>query len=102
MLFELIKSLSPSEKGYFRKWASSGFDDSGSASYLKVFSALDEMKVDDDEILSRKTKTTISKLHLSKNYLFSSLLQSLGQFHQENLVQIGLLRTIENFHLLVS
>ncbi|MBX7183480.1 MAG: hypothetical protein K1X82_15315, partial [Bacteroidia bacterium] len=72
------------------------------ASYLKVFSALDEMKVDNDEILSRKTKTAVSKLHLSKNYLFSSLLQSLGQFHQENLVQIGLLRTIENFHLLVS
>lgn len=102
MLFELIKSLSPSEKGYFRKWASSGFEDSSSANYLKVFSVLDEMKSDDDEVLSKKTNTPVAKLHISKNYLFGSLLQALGQFHQEHVSQIGFLKTIESFHLLAT
>ncbi|MGH1364730.1 MAG: hypothetical protein ACRBF0_14300 [Calditrichia bacterium] len=78
-LFELIKSLSRTEKRYF-KLHSAG---SKSANYLLLFNAIDKQDVYDEQALRRKFagKTFVKQLHVIKNYLYSQILESLRLYH---------------------
>jgi tetratricopeptide (TPR) repeat protein len=76
-LHSLIHSLSPNEKGYFKKYCQR----SGEASrkYLQLFDAVAAQKEYDEAKLKKKLKDPVLTRNLSseKNYLFHLILESL-------------------------
>lgn len=88
-LFELIKSLNKSEKGYFKKFNS--FHVKGEEnSYMKVFNEIDKMSEYDEEKLKKKfTGTNLAKNYaVVKNYLYKQILRSLEAYHANDLSEI--------------
>jgi hypothetical protein len=88
-LFQLIKSLTKSEKGYFKKNSKTN-SKNGDIKYIELFNLIDQQKVyNESEIRETfKGERFVSQLHVSKNYLFNSILKSLNQFHAGNLKSI--------------
>lgn len=95
-LFHLIKSLSKSEKRYFKLET----QQNESADYLLLFDAIDQQKTyNESEIKTLfKDKGFIVQLTTIKNYLKQRILQSLRNFHQKiskNAEVIDILRNVE-------
>ncbi len=80
-LFDLIKSLSKTEKRHFRLFVgkSGNTDD---LKFLKLFDAMESMKVYDDQIILKKVPA-IKKIQFSnqKANLYRQILASLRQYH---------------------
>lgn len=80
-LFLLIKSLSKSEKRYFKLYASRHKSDEES-NYLRLFDAIAKQEeYDEEEIL--KKETYINSLTQLKGRLYDAILKSLEMFHSE-------------------
>ena len=82
-LFELISSMSMSEKRYFKLFAGrhSGNEKSN---YLKMFEVLEKMEdFQNDLLVQQLEKLEVSTRYLSsdKNYLYNLVLRSLSAFH---------------------
>lgn len=82
-LFDLIKSLDKTEKGYFKKFATRYGEKTDGNEYLKLFDLIDKMP----EYNERKFKETLSgkngnKTNLSaqKSYLYHQILKSLRAY----------------------
>lgn len=82
-LFQLIKSLSSSEKGYVKKYCTKN---GTGASYLKLFDAIDRQQEYDEEALKHKFKKEkfVNQLSVAKNYLIKSILRSLRAYSSES------------------
>lgn len=81
-LFDLIKSLTRSEKRYFRLFsAGSGVN----SNYLKLFEAMEQQPVYDEDAIKKKLKneTFVKQLHVTKHYLRNAILKSLRNFHSQ-------------------
>lgn len=89
-LFELIKSLSGSEKRYFKIATKK---DRGSK-YLQLFQAIEEQTVFDDETLQKvvygQEVVTSRKYSELKAYLYDMLLRSLQQYDEQTSVDYQL------------
>jgi len=83
LCFDLIKSLEKAEKAHFRRHLSYQPSKGEPAIYVKLFDELDKMKEYDAERLKRKFKGEKFLKHLSASlsYLYSSLLNSLVDYH---------------------
>lgn len=81
-LFQLIKRLSPNEKGYFKK-TSKIHSMEGNNVYVRLFDILDKQAQYDKKEIDAifKDKKTISQLPVLSNYLYHSLLDTLEEFH---------------------
>lgn len=82
-LFELINSMSMSEKRYFKLFAGrhSGNEKSN---YLKMFEILEKMESYDSDFLNKsleKQKVSTRYLSSDKSYLYNLVLRSLSSFH---------------------
>lgn len=79
-LFMLVKSLSRSEKRYFRVFVNR---EGGNNVYLKLFDAIDAQKEYDEAVIRKKFKGEqfLKQLHVPKNYLRALILKSLRNFH---------------------
>jgi len=88
-LFELIKSLTKTEKGYFKKHQSFGSAD-GDKQYVKLFDLIDAQKVYDEADIKKKLKDpkTIKQLPALKNYLYKQILSALESYHESDLSEI--------------
>lgn len=88
-LFELIKSLTKSEKGYFKKINS--FHVKGAHNnYMLLFDALDKMEHYQERNLSRQLKGIANRqLPFLKHYLYNQLLDALDQYYQSSNVEIN-------------
>lgn len=77
-LFVLVKSLSRSEKRYFKL-----FCKQDGANYIQLFDAIDGQETYDETAIKKKFKnqTFIKQLHVTKNYLHRLVLKSLRDFH---------------------
>lgn len=98
-LFLLIKSLSKSEKRYFRIYAEmSGRD----VNYLQLFDVIDGQKeYDESEIRKKlKGKRFLSQLHVTKIYLTELILKALKNYHSDNSIQSKLLDLLKDIELL--
>jgi hypothetical protein len=82
-LFQLIKSLSISEKGYVKKFCAKN---GANPSYLKLLDAIDLQTTYDEESIKKKFKNQkfIKQLSVAKNYLIKSILRSLRAYHSES------------------
>jgi hypothetical protein len=96
-LYELIKSLSASEKGYFRKQASllvRGDENN----YMKLFQAIDSQpEYDEKELLKKFAKEKFTNnFSVAKNYLYDLILKSLESYHSDVDAELkSLVRRIE-------
>ncbi len=83
-LFQLIKAMSKSEKGYFKKYASKHTIGEKNI-YIKLFDAIDsKSEYNEDEIKAKfKGEKFASSLYSTKNYLFNLILKSLSSYHSE-------------------
>ena len=81
-LHDLIKSLSKSEKRYFKLISSL---QSGDKNYIRLFDYLEQQEVYDEEAVKKEFKKEIFIRHLpsEKNHLYSLILKSLRSFHAD-------------------
>lgn len=83
-LFQLIKSLSKSEKRYFKIIAEKKNTDVKGNNYLQLFNAIDKQdEYDEEKIIRQFSKSTFIKhLPSEKNYLYFNILKSLVLYHE--------------------
>lgn len=88
-LYDLIKSLTGSEKRYFKLNASK---QKGNKNYLDLFDAIDSQKqFDENELKQRfKNEKFILNLTVTKNYLYSLIFKNLISFNDKKSVDIKL------------
>ncbi len=98
-LFELIKSLSKSEKRFFKLSSSL---QSGEKNYLKIFDSIDRQKeYDEESIKSQFAKETFIKHFPSeKNHLYKLILKSLRAYHSDNSTSSILKQELKNIEIL--
>ncbi|NND95263.1 MAG: hypothetical protein HKN45_10380 [Flavobacteriales bacterium] len=100
-LFDLIKSLTKSEKRFFKLSSSL---QSGSKNYLKIFSAIDKQKQYDEEEIKEefKNETFVKHFPSEKNHLYKLILKSLRAYHADNTVSSVLKQEIKNIEILYT
>ena len=81
-LYDLIRSLSGSEKRYFKLNAAK---QKGNKNYIKLFDAVDSKKVfNEDELKKRfRNENFIKNLTVTKNYLYNLIFKSLISYHEK-------------------
>lgn len=96
-LFRLIKSLSKSEKGYFKKYANFHVRNEQN-NYTKIFDAIDAQKEYNEQKLLKKFRNEkfVKQFAVAKNYLYDMVLESLEAYHKNSTTEIrSLLNRIE-------
>jgi tetratricopeptide (TPR) repeat protein len=98
-LFDLIKSLTKSEKRFFKLHSAL---QSGDKNYLRIFDAVDKQKVYDEEALKKlfAKETFIKHLPSEKNHLYKLILKALRAYHAESSVSGILKQEIKNIEIL--
>jgi len=96
-LFQLIKSLSVTEKGYFKKYASL-HGDMENKNYLKLFDAIEKQEVYDEDTIKKKfsQEKFIKHLPSEKNYLYHLLLNTLESYNTSNSTQHTIKKYLSN------
>lgn len=84
-LFELIRSMSQTEKRYFKIDAAK-YSLKEKSSYLKLFEAIDKQKSYDEKKLrlALRNEKFITRLAVEKNTLYKLILKSLENYHSGN------------------
>ena len=102
-LFELIKSLNPSEKRHFNLYAQRHIVGEEN-NYLKLFDAIDKQSEYDETALKKKfsKEKFVQQIHVAKNYLYSLLLKSLNEFHTNDFTNIQLRELLNSAEILFS
>ena len=98
-LFELIKSLTKSEKRFFKLSSSL---QSGEKNYLKIFDAIDRQNEYDEEEIKEQFKSErfIKHFPSEKNHLYRLILKSLRSYHADNSASSILKQEIKNIEVL--
>ncbi|HYG18097.1 MAG TPA: hypothetical protein VD816_04175 [Ohtaekwangia sp.] len=98
-LFLFIKSLSKSEKRYFRIYAGMNRKE---ANYLRLFDAVEQQEEYDEEGIRRKLEGQkfLSQLHVTKIYLTGLILKALRNYHADFSVSTKLLDQLKDIELL--
>jgi len=83
-LFELINSLTQSEKRYFKLF-SQRHNSTGDSNYYKLFEVILKQKTYDEATVKLKLKNEISSktFPVEKNYLYNLIIKSLVHHHQD-------------------
>lgn len=100
-LFDLIKSLSKSEKRYFKLHTSL---QGGDKNYIKLFNEIDaQFQYDETEIKEKfKNEKFVKQLTFTKNYLYRLIMKSLQAFHSDKSIDSKLCDIIQNCKLLYT
>ncbi|MCC7331238.1 MAG: hypothetical protein IT232_01410 [Flavobacteriales bacterium] len=100
-LFQLIKSLTKSEKRYFKL---SSTLQSGEKNYIKLFEAIENQLIYDEEAIKSlfKKETFIKHLPSEKNHLYNLILKSLRNFYTDNSADAILQELLRNIELLYN
>lgn len=100
-LFNLIKSLSKSEKRYFKMY--SAFQ-AGEKNYLKLFDAIEKQEEYDEEHIKKKfvKENFIKHLPSEKNHLYNLILKSLRTFQSENSINSYLRELLKDVEILYN
>ena len=99
-LFELIKSLTKTEKTYFKKVASQHIKGEAN-NYLLLFDILDKQKKSDDkDTHAQLDKVPFEQLPRLKNYLYESILKALNAYHAEHSLNAELIELLRRAEVL--
>lgn len=100
-LFFLIKSMTKSEKRYFKLFAGAMGD---SQNYLQLFDVIEKMSHYDEKVI-RETfqgQTFLKQLHVTKNYLSRLIMKSLRNYHHQLSVSARLKDMLRDVEILFS
>ena len=100
-LFTLIKSLSETDKKFFRQYASLQSDE---ANYLKLFNFIDSLETYDDEVVKDhfKSESFVKQLSVAKNYLNEVILRTFRISAEKESPEIGLQLMMMDCRFLLS
>lgn len=100
-LFHLIKSLSRSEKRYFKIFAGRSATDQN---YLKVFAAIDKLDHYNEKALiqSLNSESLSRQFPVLKNYLYKLILKSLRNFKSDKSIDFQIKELLMNSQLLMD
>lgn len=103
LLHILIKSLSSSEKGYYKKFIK-GFVTDNEKDYLKLFDIYDNSVVYDETILKDKLKLTFGnkRIDVFKGYLYESILKSLRAYNSNSFINISINELLSDVEILLK
>jgi tetratricopeptide (TPR) repeat protein len=93
-LYQLIRSMSAAEKGYFKKYSAGGEKE-----YILLFDEIEKAEHTDDKLLKGKFGAHFSRL---KNYLYKAVLRSLTQFHTEKNISLTLFEQLSWAKILIT
>lgn len=98
-LFDLIKSLTKSEKRFFKLHSAL---QSGDKNYLRIFDAIDKQKMYDEDGLKKlfAKEQFIKHFPSEKNHLYKLILKALRAYHAESSVSGMLKQEIKNIEIL--
>lgn len=99
-LYELIHSLSSSEKNYIKKYAN--IYTKNKQHYSKLFDAINKQKIYNEQTLLNKFRreSFVKHFAVTKNQLFDLILKLLRQYHQNSSVSALISAALENGKLL--
>ncbi len=100
-LFLLIKSLSRTEKRFFKIYSSRHVIGTGNK-YVDLFDAIDQLDKYDEEYLLEKFKKErfTNRFPVAKAYLYELILKSMNQYHAQNSVHAQLLDNLRSIAFL--
>jgi hypothetical protein len=100
-LFDLIKSLSKSEKRFFKLSSSL---QTGEKNYLKIFDSIEKQsEYNESELKDQfKNETFVHHFPSEKNHLYKLILKSLRNYHSDNSINSILKQEIKNVEILYS
>lgn len=100
-LFDLIKSLTKSEKRFFKLQSSL---QGGDKNYVRIFDLIDGMDVYDEDTVKNvfKKERFIKHLPSEKNHLYKLILKALRGYYGENSISSFLQQEIKNIEILYS
>lgn len=100
-LFKLVKSLTKSEKRFFKMSSSL---QSGDKNYLKIFDLIDKQEEYDEEEIKKTFKNEVFIKHLpsEKNHLYKLILKSLRSFYSEQSISSILKQELKNVEILYN
>lgn len=100
-LFELIQSLSGSEKRYFRLFTTM---QSGNKQYLKLFNALGEQKRYEEKLIIKQlaNEKFVKNLTEIKGYLYKLILKSMKVYHAGTSINRQLTGMLEDIEFLYN
>jgi hypothetical protein len=105
-LYDLVRSLSPSEKRYFKLHADKHSSSEYKRHYEKLFDALNnwpEQDYDEKEFKKRnRGKSFLKNLSAEKGYLYDLILKILRNYNSQNDPEIRLQEMIININLLIN
>lgn len=98
-LFDLIKTLTKSEKRFFKLSSSI---QSGEKNYIKIFDAIDNQELYNEDELKElfKDESFIAHFPSEKNHLYKLILKSLRSFHADKSISSVLSQEIKNIEIL--
>ena len=98
-LFDLVKSLSKSEKRFFKLSSSL---QTGKKNYLQIFDAIEKQSSYDELALKKqfKKETFVKHFPSEKNHLYKTILKSLRGYHADNSINSVLKQEIKNVEIL--
>lgn len=100
-LFDLIKSLTKSEKRFFKLQSSL---QSGDKNYVRLFDIIDKMESYDEELVKKtfKGEKFIKHLPSEKNHLYKLILKALRSYYSETSISSTLKQEIKNIEILYN
>ncbi len=100
-LFDLIKSLTKSEKRFFKLQSAL---QSGDKNYVRLFDLIDKMNEYDEENVKKtfKGEKFIKHLPSEKNHLYKLILKALRSYYGETSVSSMLKQEIKNIEILYN
>lgn len=100
-LFDLIDSLTPAEKRYFKVFAYK-HTRGDKNNYVRLFEAIEaQEKYDEKQIKDKfKGETFIKHLPSEKNYLYNLILDTLYYFHRESSAEFSINKLLHNVSVL--
>ena len=101
-LFRLVKSLSPSEKRYFRLFVGKE-GKSQNKKFLRLFELIEAQSVyDEDKLLEQEPSLKRSQMSNLKAHLYKRILQSLRAFDSANVRDIKIRELIDHAQILYN
>jgi len=101
-LFRLIKSLSPSEKRYFKIFF--GVDKSAEeANFIKLFNLIDKQDdYDEQKIFEQEKSFKSSQISNMKAHLYRQILQSINSYNPNNDIEIKIREVLNHTNILYN
>ena len=99
-LHKLIKSLTPSERGYFKKFASLSYGKE--SNYMRLFNAIEQQDEYEEKKIKQifKNETLIKHLPSEKNHLYKIILEHLYAYGSDQSVDVKLNKMLFQIQIL--